>query len=49
MYIIFYRMRGFIMVKNYKFDARKKDNAWQLILSYKDKRGKWHQKSQQGV
>ena len=36
------------MVKNYKFDARKKDNAWQLILSYKDKRGKWHQKTQQG-
>lgn len=36
------------MPDTYKFDARQKDGKWQLILSYKDKRGRWHQKTKQG-
>jgi len=27
---------------------RKKDNGWQIIISWKDTNGKWHQKSRQG-
>ena len=27
---------------------RQKDNGWQIIISYKDTSGKWHQKSKQG-
>ena len=27
---------------------RQKDNGWQIIISYKDTDGKWHQKSKQG-
>ena len=27
---------------------RQKDNGWQIIVSYKDTSGKWHQKSKQG-
>ena len=27
---------------------RQKDNGWQIIVSYKDADGKWHQKSKQG-
>ena len=27
---------------------RKKDNGWQIIVSWKDTSGKWHQKSKQG-
>lgn len=32
----------------YRFTARKKDNGWQLLLRYKDSKGKWHQKTKQG-
>ena len=27
---------------------RQKDNGWQLIVSWKDTSGKWHQRSKQG-
>lgn len=32
----------------YNITYRKKDNGWQYIISYKDKYGKWKQKSKQG-
>lgn len=33
---------------NYSISYRKKNNSWQYIISYKDNRGKWKQKSKQG-
>lgn len=33
----------------YNFTYREKDKGWQVILSYKDTNGKWHQKSKQGL
>ncbi len=33
---------------NYTFTYRKKNQGWQVILSYKDSLGRWHQKSKQG-
>ena len=32
----------------YTSHYRKKDGAWQLIVSYKDSDGRWKQKSKQG-
>ena len=33
---------------NYNLTFREKDKGWQCIVSYKDKLGKWKQKSKQG-
>lgn len=33
---------------NYTFTVRKKDSGWQIILSYRDSRGRWRQISKQG-
>ena len=32
----------------YNITSRQKDKGWQYIISYKDKNGKWRQKSKQG-
>ena len=33
---------------NYNITFREKDKGWQCIVSYKEKSGKWKQKSKQG-
>ena len=33
---------------NYNLTFREKDKGWQCIVSYKEKLGKWKQKSKQG-
>ena len=33
---------------NYNLTFREKDKGWQCIVSYKEKSGKWKQKSKQG-
>lgn len=44
-YII--QMKGAIMA-SYSISTRQKDKGWQVIVSYKDRYGKWRQKSKQG-
>ena len=33
---------------SYSISTRQKDKGWQVIVSYKDRYGKWRQKSKQG-
>ena len=40
-------MKGAIMA-SYSISTRQKDKGWQVIVSYKDRYGKWRQKSKQG-
>ena len=44
-YII--QLKGAIMA-SYSISTRQKDKGWQVIVSYKDRYGKWRQKSKQG-
>lgn len=42
-----YPLKGAIMA-SYSISTRQKDKGWQVIVSYKDRYGKWRQKSKQG-
>ena len=47
MHILQYPLKGAIMA-SYSISTRQKDKGWQVIVSYKDRYGKWRQKSKQG-
>ncbi len=47
LHLLQYPLKGAIMA-SYSISTRQKDKGWQVIVSYKDRYGKWRQKSKQG-